>query len=85
MRSSHFSLSFPAIRPTVPGKIRGKVDPHCKSYAWVSEVWSFNKLREVAVFSYLVTSCLKSHENGFGSFEVGKGHGYQFQRNGTDA
>ena len=66
VRSSHLSLSFLAIRPAVPGKTRGKVDLHYKSYVWVLEVWSFEKLREVGLFSYLVTSCLKIHENGLG-------------------
>ena len=41
-RSSHFSLDFPAIGPSNPGKTRGKVDPHCKSYAWVPILWSFD-------------------------------------------
>ena len=66
MRSSHFSLGFPVIGPSNPGEARGKVDPHYKSYAWVPVLWSFDKLWEVGVFSYLVTSCLKYHENGVG-------------------
>ena len=36
-RSSHFSLDFPAIGPSNLGETRGKVDPYCKSYTWVSE------------------------------------------------
>ena len=63
-RGSTFSLDFPAIGPLNHGETRGKVDPHCKSYAWVPVLWSFDKLREVGVFSCLVTSCLKCHENG---------------------
>ena len=35
VRSSHFSLNFSAIDPSNPGEARGKVDPHCKGYAWV--------------------------------------------------
>ena len=34
-RVSTFSLNFPVIGPTVSGETRGKVAPHCKSYAWV--------------------------------------------------
>ena len=40
VRSSHFSLVFPAIGPSTSGEIRGKVDPHCKSYGWVLILWS---------------------------------------------
>ena len=35
-RGSTFSLDFPAIGLSTFGETRGKVDPHCKSYAWVS-------------------------------------------------
>ena len=62
VRSSHFSLGFLVISPSNSGETRGKVDPHSKSYAWVLEVWSFDKLREVGVFFYLDILCLKSHE-----------------------
>ena len=40
VRSSHLSLDFPAIESSNSSETRGKVDPHCKSYAWVPEVWS---------------------------------------------
>ena len=63
-RSFTLSLDFPAIGPSNPGETRGKVDPHCKSYAWVSVLWSFDKLREVGVFSYFNYSLAKSHFNG---------------------
>ena len=63
-RSSHLSLNFLAIGPSNPNETRGKVDPHCKSYAWVQVLWSFNKLREVGVFFYLLYSLVKSHLNG---------------------
>ena len=53
-RVCNFYLDFPMIGPTVSGETRSKVDPHCKSYAWVPVLWSFNKLREVGLFSYLV-------------------------------
>ena len=84
-RVSNFSLDFPKIGPTVSGETRSKVDPHYKSYAWVPVLLSFDKLREVGVFSYLDIPCLKGHENGFGCCEAGNGHGFRFQRSGTDA
>ena len=31
-----FFLDFPAISLSTFSETRGKVDPHCKSYAWVS-------------------------------------------------
>ena len=40
-RDSTFSLYFSAISSSNPGETRGKVDPHCKSYAWVSVLWTF--------------------------------------------
>ena len=43
---------------------RDKVDPRCESYAWVPETGSFDKLREVGVFSYSVYFRSKSHSNG---------------------
>ena len=58
------SLEFPVIGPSNLNELRGKVAPHGKSYAWVPILWSFNKLRKVGVFSYLIISCLKCHENG---------------------
>ena len=41
-RVSTFSLDFSLIRPSNSGETRGKVDPHCKGYAWVSVLWSFD-------------------------------------------
>ena len=40
------------------------------------EVWTFDKLREVGVFSYLDIPCLKRHDNGFRCCEAGNGHGF---------
>ena len=40
-RVSTFSLGFLAIGPSNPGETRGKVDPHCKSYAWVPVIVEF--------------------------------------------
>ena len=49
------------------------------------EIVEFRQLREVGVFSYLVSSCLKSHENGlFWSCDVGNGHALRFQGSGTE-
>ena len=42
VRSSHFSLDFPVIGPSNSGETRGRVDPHCKSYAWVQVLWIFD-------------------------------------------
>ena len=40
-RGFTFSLDFPTIGQSNSGETRGKVDPHCKSYAWVPVLWSF--------------------------------------------
>ena len=60
---SNLSLDFLAIGPTVSGETRSKVDPHYKSYALVPVLWSFDKLQEVGVFSYLIYSLAKNHSN----------------------
>ena len=65
-RCSNFSLNFLTIGPSNPGEPRSKVAPHGKSYAWTPILWSFDKLREEGVFSYLDIPCLKRHDNGFG-------------------
>ena len=62
-RVSTLSLDFPAIGPSNSSKTRNKVDPHCKSYAWVPVLWSFYKLWEIGVFSYLLYYLAKSHLN----------------------
>ena len=46
-RNSTFSLDFPVSHPSNFGKTRGKVTPHCKSYAWVPILCCFDKLRNV--------------------------------------
>ena len=53
-RSSHFSLKFSAIGPSISGEARSKVSPHGKGYAWVPVLGSFDKLRKVGVFLLLV-------------------------------
>ena len=61
-RSSTFSLDISAIGPANSDEARSKVGLRCNGYTWVPVLRSFDKLREVGVFSYLVISCLKSHE-----------------------
>ena len=46
VRSSTFSLEFPAIGPASSDEARSKVAPHGKDYAWVPVLGSFDKLRE---------------------------------------
>ena len=41
-RGFTFFLDFMTIGPSNPGETRGKVDPYCKSYAWVPVLWSFD-------------------------------------------
>ena len=41
-RGSTFSLDFPVIGSSNFGETRGKVDPHCKSYALVPVLLSFD-------------------------------------------
>ena len=41
-RVSTFSLKFPVIGLSNPGEPRGKVAPHCKSYAYVPVLWNFD-------------------------------------------
>ena len=63
-RSSTFSLEFLAIGLSVSGEARRKVAPHNKGYTWVPVLWSFDKLQEVVVFSYLVYFLFKCFVNG---------------------
>ena len=53
-RRSTFSLEFPVIGPLNSGEARSKVAPHGKGYVWAPILRSFDKLREVGVFSYLI-------------------------------
>ena len=63
-RVSNFSLDFPTIGPLVFGEARSKVALRDKSYAWAPVLGSFDKLRKVGVFSYLVYFRFKSFVNG---------------------
>ena len=60
-RSSTFSLDFPIIGQANSGETRRKVDPHCKSYAWVLILWISTNSGDVGVFSYLFYSLVKSN------------------------
>ena len=42
VRSSHFSLNFLVIGPSVLVGTRGEVGLRCKGYAWVPVLWSFD-------------------------------------------
>ena len=53
-RGSNFSLDFPVIGQSVSDEARSKVAPHGKGYAWAPVSGSFEKLRKVGVFSYLI-------------------------------
>ena len=63
--SSTLFLDFSMIGPTNFGEAKSKVGPHCKSYAWVSVLGSFDKLWEVGVLLLLwLFLAYKSHSNG---------------------
>ena len=56
---SSFSLSFWAIRPSKFFGAKRKTALRIETYAWASDLRSFDKLREVGVSSYLgFTLCL---------------------------
>ena len=48
-----FFLRSTKIGPQVFVGTEGKVDLHDESYVWTPKSWSFDKLREVEVLSYL--------------------------------
>ena len=50
---SCFFLRSTKIRPQVFVGTEGKVDLRDESYAWILKSWSFDKLREVGVLSFL--------------------------------
>ena len=54
-----FFLRSTKIGPQVFVGAEGKVDLRDKSYAWTLKSWSFNKLREVEVLSYLSYTLFK--------------------------
>ena len=85
-RESTFSLDFSTIGSSNPGKARGKVDPHCKGYAWVpvlgGGVSTTPRGRGLLLLGYFLS---KNPLNGFGCCEAGNGHGFRFQRSGTNS
>ena len=48
-----FFLRSTKIGPQVFIRTEGKVDLRDESYAWTPKSWSFDKLREVGILSYL--------------------------------
>ena len=48
-----FFLISTKIGPQVFVWTEGKVDPRDESYTWTPKSWSFDKLREIGVLSYL--------------------------------
>ena len=60
-RVSDLSLSFRQIRPSEVFGARKKAALHKEAYAWVPDLRSFDKLREVGVSPYLgFTLCLST-------------------------
>ena len=59
-RGSTFSLSFSTIRPVSESGARGRVDPHCESFASRPVLGSFDKLQKSRGFSpTCFTFCLR--------------------------
>ena len=60
-RTSDFSLKYRAIRPSAVFGTRRKAALRGEGFAWVPDLGSFLKLREVGVFPYLsFILCLRS-------------------------
>ena len=57
--SFRFFLGSTKIRPQIFFGAEGKVDLRDESYAWIPKSWSFVKLREVGVLSYLSYTLFK--------------------------
>ena len=70
---SSFSLSFYAIRPSVVFGTRRKAALHGEGFAWVLDLGSFLKLREVGVSPYLGFMPSLSTLSVFESNEVVRG------------
>ena len=61
MRECHFSLKYLAIRPSAVFGTRRKAAPRGEAYAWVPDLRSLDKLREVGDSPYLgFTLCLRA-------------------------
>ena len=59
-----------AFGPSILVGARGEVGLHCKGYAWVPVLWSFDNSERYGFFSYLIYSLAKSHFNGWGYLEA---------------
>ena len=64
-RVCNFSLGFPAFRPSNFFGPRSKVVLRGEGYAWTPVSGSFDKLRKVGVFSYLIYSLFKCFVNAW--------------------
>ena len=53
MRECHFSLEYQAIRPSAVFGTRRKAALRGEAYAWIPDLRSLDKLREVEDLSYL--------------------------------
>ena len=62
-RSSNLSLEFPVFGLSDRIGPKSKVVLCCEGYAWALVLGSFDKLREVEVFSYLVYFLFKCFVN----------------------
>ena len=60
-RTFDFSLKYREIRPSAVVGTRSKTALHGEAFAWVPDLGSFDKLREVGVSPYLgFTLCLRA-------------------------
>ena len=64
-RVCNFSLGFPALEPSDFFGPRSKVVLRSEGYAWAPVSGSFDKLREVGVFSYLIYPLFKCFVNAW--------------------
>ena len=69
-RTSSFSLKYRAIRPSVVFRTRRKAALRGEGFAWVPDLRSFDKLREVGVSPYLGFTLYLSVFQCFGWYEA---------------
>ena len=74
MRRSGFSLEIRAIRPSTVFGTRRKAALRVEGFAWVSDLGSFLKLREVGVSPYLSFISILSVLRMFESNKAVRGH-----------
>ena len=70
MRRSGFSLKYREIRPSAVFETRRKAALRREGFAWVPDLGSFLKLREVEVSPYLSFTLYLSIFQCFGLFEA---------------